>query len=126
MGLLYEGEGNLREALKYYETALEIDPDFPYAFNARNHILSDLESLKKESVKLNQHKTVEQLKSLLEMSKSIKVELIQTLLNIEKDKLVELLIDWGVKYQFELDGDFLIINKETLPDLIKSLNKFDI
>jgi len=125
MGLIYEGEENLQEALKYYEKALEIDPEFPYAFNARNHILSNLESLQKGRAK-NQHKNLEQLKSLLEMSKRIKIEMIQTLLNIEKDKLLELLIDWGKKYQFELDGDFLIINKETLPDLIKSLSILDL
>ena len=121
MGLIYEGEENLQEALKYYEKALEIDPEFPYAFNARNHILANLGRLQKGRAK-NQHKNLDQLKSLLEMSKRIKIEMIQTLLNIEKDKLLELLIDWGKKYQFEIDGDFLIINKETLPDLIKSLN----
>jgi len=121
MGLIYEGEGNLQEALKYYNKALEIDIHFIYAVNARNHILTNLESLKDGSTKLNQYKNLEQLKSLLEMSKRIKIDMIQTLLNIEKDKLLELLIDWGVKYQFEIDGEFLIINKETLPDLIKSL-----
>lgn len=121
MGLIYEGEGDLQEALKYYNKALEIDTHFIYAINARNQILTNLESLKEGSANLNQHKNLEQLKSLLEMSKRIKIEMIQTLLNMEKDKLLELLIDWGVKYQFEIDGEFLIINKETLPDLIKSL-----
>jgi len=121
MGLIYEEEGNLQEALKYYNKALEIDPQFIYAVNARNQILTNLEGLKEESTNLNQHKNLEQLKSLLEMSKRIKIEMIQTLLNIEKVKLLEILIDWGVKYQFEIDGEFLIINKETLPDLIKSL-----
>jgi len=125
MGLIYEREENLQEALKYYEKALEIDPEFPYAFNARNHILANLERLQKGRAK-NQHKTLQQLKSLLEMSKRIKIEMIQTLLNIEKDKLLELLIDWGKKYQFEIDGDFLIINKEALPDLIKSLSILDL
>ena len=121
MGLIYEGEGDLQEALKYYNKALEIDPHFIYAINARNQILTNLGSLKEGSANLNQHKNLEQLKSLLEMSKRIKIEMIQTLLNMEKDKLLELLIDWGVKYQFEIDCEFLIINKETLPDLIKSL-----
>ena len=126
MGLIYEGEENFQEALKYYEKALEIDPKFIYAFNARNHILANLESLKKGNAKSNQRKNIEQLKSLLEMSRRIKIEMIQTLLNIEKDKLLELLIDWGVKHQFKIDGDFLVINKETLPDLINSLGSLEL
>ncbi|MHA1987187.1 MAG: tetratricopeptide repeat protein [Promethearchaeota archaeon] len=125
MGLIYEGEGNLQEALNYYEKALGIDPHFIYAVNARNQILTNLERLKEGSNDLHNNKNLEQLKSLLNMSKRIKIEMIQTLLNIEKEKLLELLIDWGVKYQFEIDGDFLIINKETLPDLIKSLGNQD-
>ncbi len=126
MGLIYEGEGSFQEALKYYGKALEIDPKFSYALNARNHILTDLESLKNGSENIRQQKNLDQLKSLLEMSKRINIEMIQTLLNLEKEKLVRLLIDWGVRYQFEIDGDFLIINKDTLPDLIKSFNILDL
>ena len=66
------------------------------------------------------------MKSLLEMSKRIRIEMIQTLLNIDKDKLLGLLIDWGRNYQFEIDGDFLIINKEAVPNLIRSLEEMDI
>ena len=46
-------------------------------------------------------------------------------MNIEKEKLFDLLIDWGKKYQFEIDGDFLNINKETLPDLLKTLDDME-
>lgn len=122
IGLIYEREGNLQEALRYYEKALEIDPKFPYATSARSHILSNLDDLKKSSDISNQRRNIERLKSLLEVSKRIRIEMIQTLLNIEKEKLFDLLIDWCKKYQFEIDGDFLNINKETLPDLFKSFD----
>lgn len=126
MGLVYEREGNLQEALKYYEIALEIDPDFPYAYNARNQILSDLDSLKKGREDFRKKQNIKLLKSLLEMSKRIKIEMIQTLLNIEKDRVIPLIIDWGKNYQFEINGDYLIINKETLPKLLENLKDMDI
>jgi tetratricopeptide (TPR) repeat protein len=126
MGLIYEGEGNFQKALKYYEIALEIDPKFPYAYIARNHILADLDNLKKGNVNLRKQQILEQLKSLLAMSKRIKIEMIQSLLNIDKDELMTLIIEWGKDYQFEIDGDYLIINKEAIPELIKSLEDMDI
>ena len=122
IGLIYEREGNLQEALRYYEKALEIDPKFLYATSARSHLLSNLYDLKKSSDISNQRRNIERLKSLLEVSKRIRIEMIQMLMNIEMEKLFDLLIDWGKKYQFEIDGDFLNINKETLPDLLKTLD----
>jgi tetratricopeptide (TPR) repeat protein len=106
LGLIYEREGNLQEALKHYEIALEIDSNFLYVGKKQ--------------------KKLEQLKSLLEMSKRIKIEMIQTLLNIDNDKFLNLIIEWGKKYQFKIDGDFLIINKEEIPKIIKSLEEMDI
>ncbi|MHA2035428.1 MAG: tetratricopeptide repeat protein [Promethearchaeota archaeon] len=126
LGLIYEREGNLQEALKHYEIALEIDSNFLYAYTARNHILADLENLKKGEMMGKKQKKLEQLKSLLEMSKRIKIEMIQTLLNIDNDKFLNLIIEWGKKYQFKIDGDFLIINKEEIPKIIKSLEEMDI
>ncbi|MFX1490371.1 MAG: hypothetical protein ACFFBI_14565, partial [Promethearchaeota archaeon] len=97
-------------------------PKFPYAFNARKQILANLNELKKSK----RSKNIEKLKSLLEISKRIKIDMIQLILNLNNDNMVELLIDWGKKYQFEVDGEFLIINKETLPDLIDDLEFYDI
>ncbi|MHA2131098.1 MAG: hypothetical protein ACW99L_14110 [Promethearchaeota archaeon] len=57
------------------------------------------------------------------MSKRIKIDMIQTVLNLPKDELFDLLIDWGKKFQIEIDGEFLNINKETLPHLIKYLDE---
>ena len=98
---------------------------FLYATSARSHLLSNLDDLKKNRDISNQRRNIERLKSLLEVSKRIRIEMIQTLMNIEKEKLFDLLIDWGKKYQFEIDGDFLNINKETLPDLLKTLDDME-
>jgi tetratricopeptide (TPR) repeat protein len=126
IGLIYEDEGDFQEALKYYEKALEIDPKFPYASNARNQILSNLEELKRSKAEFNHRENLETLKSLLEVSKRIKIDMIQSLLEVDKEKLYKILIEWGKEYQCEIDGDFLIINKAKLPDLIKFLDDFEI
>lgn len=122
IGLVYENEGDFQEALKYYEKALEIDPRFPYASNARNQILSNLAELKRSKADFNQRENLETLKSLLEVSKRIRIDMIQSLLEVDQEKLYKVLIEWGKEYQCEIDGDFLIINKEKLPDLIKFLD----
>lgn len=126
IGLIYEEEGNLQEALNYYEKALEIDPRFPYAFNARVQILKNLEALKKSQKISDQQEKIEKLKSLLEVSKRIKIEMIQSLLDVNSDRLLEILIEWCKKYQFELDGDFLNLNKDSIPKLIKDIENLEI
>lgn len=126
IGLVYENEGDFQEALKYYEKALEIDPRFPYASNARNQILSNLEELKRSKTDFNQRENLETLKSLLEVSKRIRIDMIQSLLEVDQEKLYKVLIEWGKEYQCEIDGDFLIINKAKLPGLIKFLDDLEI
>jgi tetratricopeptide (TPR) repeat protein len=125
IGLVYENEGDLQEALKYYEKALEIDPKFPYASNARNQILSNLEELKRRKLDKSQEK-LDTLISLFEVSKRIRIDIIQSLLEINKDKLYKFLIELGKNYQCEIDGDFLIINKHKLPEIINILEEWDI
>ncbi|MFX1325994.1 MAG: tetratricopeptide repeat protein [Promethearchaeota archaeon] len=125
LGLIHEREGDLKEALKFYEKALEIKPNFPYAISARNHILNNLKELQRiEKLQQNQSK-IKKLKSLLEISKRIKIEIIQSILDLDEDDLFTLLIEWGKKYKFEIDGDYLNINKKTLPELFKNLESLE-
>jgi len=126
IGLVYENEGAFQEALNYYEKALEIDPKYPYASNARNQILSNLEELKRSKEENNHDKNLETLKSLLEISKRIRIDMIQSLLDIDKEKLYKVLIKCGKEFQCEIDGDFLIINKAKLPELIEFLDDLEI
>lgn len=125
LGLLYEATGDLQEALKYYEDALKIDSKFTYALQARNHVRNDLDELKETKAEINRKQDRSQLISLLKMSNRIRIDIIQNLLDIDKTKLYDLLIDLGEKFRVKIDGDFLTLNKETLPELLKYLGNFN-
>jgi len=127
IGLIYETKEDFKKAQDYYQKALEIDPKYGYAFQAVRDIEQKLEGLKKNQSKEKiKNYNIEQLKSLLSMSKRIQIGMIQELLGIDKSKLLELLISWGKSFQCELDGDYLNLNKSNLPKLLKSLEDLSI
>jgi len=124
IGLIYEEKENLEKALEAYQKALKIDPEFIYAKQALMAIRQKLDNLNKTETESNKNESViERLKALLGVSKRIKVNMIQELLKLNKETLIKVLIEWGQKYNFELDGDYLSINKELLPKLIDDLNR---
>ncbi len=125
LGLLYETIGDLHKALIHYEKALKIDSKFTYALQARTHIRKSLDELKEAKTEINRKQDRSQLISLLKMSNRIKIDIIQNLLDIDKTKLYELLIDLGEKFHVNIDGDFLTLNKKTLPELLKYLEDFN-
>ena len=114
IGLVLEDKKDLGKAIEYYEKALKIEPNFRYAKQA----ISELREL------IGRHSEFEnfiQLKSLMLLSNKVRIDLIQEILKITKSELIVLLIKWGEKFNFNLDGDYLIINKETLDDLFNEL-----
>lgn len=124
IGLIYEERENLEKAIEAHQKALKIDPDFVYAKQALMAIRQKLDNLNKIDTESKKNESViERLKELLSVSKRIKIEMIQELLKLNKETLIKVLIEWGQKYNFELDGDYININKELLPKLINDLNR---
>jgi len=124
IGLIYEEKENLEKAIEAYQKALKIDPDFIYAKQALMTIRQELDDLNTTETESKENESViERLKAILSVSKRIKVDMIQELLQLNKETLINFLIMWGQKYNFELDGDYLNINKELLPKLIDDLNR---
>ena len=118
MGLIYESIGNFHEALSYYDKALEIDPNFLYALHAKDDVKKQIRLLNipKPEPKID----ISKLKEIIEVSKRVRISLIQEILNLKPND-IDVILDWCKKFQFEIDGDFLIINKDNVPELIKSL-----
>jgi len=124
IGLIYEDLHDFIKALKAYTKAVKIDRNFSYAAQAKRDIQQLIDSSSELEIPILdkiEDKSLEKLKNLLKMSNKVKIEMLEEILKIEKPKVIDLIIGWGDKYQFELDGDYLIINKETLPKLLKEL-----
>lgn len=133
IGLIYENQGEPVKALEFYNRALQIDPKFLYARNARNavrNILDHQESSKKMDFSKVRKKLqsygltfdkIEKLKSLLEMSNKVRLNMIQDVIGLEKERLLDLLLYLGKNYNFKMDGDFLVVNKKGLKRLLEDL-----
>jgi tetratricopeptide (TPR) repeat protein len=127
IGLIYEATKNFREAAEAYEKALEIDPGFIYAIHSLKAVKLMLENAKLDKNQ-SQHKSnlLKNLISLLRVTRRIRLEMLQELLNVDKGTLLKIIVNWGNKNYCELDGDYLIINVETRNQFIEDLNNGNI
>ena len=122
IGLLYESTGDFQKAVEAYKKALEIDPDYIYAMHALKSVNQNLTKKIDIEDKSKKKNPVNQLISLLKVSKKIRINMIQDILKISKENLIELLIIWGENFSCEIDGDYILINKDYLDDLLEYLN----
>ena len=105
-------------------TALEIDPNYIYAMHSLKAVRLNLDNSVKPKSKTQESKDiVENLKSLLSMSKRVRFDMIQEILKVNKETLLQIIINWGKKNYCEIDGDYLNINKESLTQFIEELNQ---
>ena len=116
IGLVYEEKNDLIKAIENYEKTLKIKPNFRYAKQA----ISELREISDQRL---ERENFSELKSLMLMSNKVRIDLIQEILKISKTALISLLVKWGERFNFKLDGDYLIINKHTVDDLINELEK---
>jgi tetratricopeptide (TPR) repeat protein len=124
IGLLHETTENLEKAVEAYEKTLEIDPNYVYAIHALKIVRLNLgNSVQSKSKTQENRNRVEKLKSLLSMSKRVRFDMIQNILNMSKETLLDIFITWGKKNFCEIDGDYLIINKESLVEFFNYLDQ---
>jgi len=124
IGLLHEETENLEKAVEAYEKALKIDPNYIYAMHALKAVRLNLDSHAAAESKTQETKdTIEKLKILLSMSKRVRFDMIQETVNVNKETLMSIIINWGKKNYCEIDGDYLNINKESLAQFLEDLNQ---
>jgi len=124
IGLLHEKTENLENAIESYEKALEIDPNYIYAMHSLKVVRQNLDINVNPKSKTQEIKdNIEKLKSLLSMSKRVRFDMIQEILKVNKETLLQIIINWGKKNYCEIDGDYLNINKESLTKFFEELNQ---
>lgn len=124
IGLLHEKTENLENAIEAYEKALKIDPNYIYAMHSLKVVRQNLDINVNPKSKTQEIKdNVETLKSLLSMSKRVRFDMIQEILKVNKETLLQIIINWGKKNYCEIDGDYLNINKDSLTQFFEELNQ---
>lgn len=114
IGLVFEEKQDFSKALEYHQKALNIEPNFRYAKQA-------IAELREISEKRLNPVDFEQFRSLILMSNKVRIDMIQEVLKVSRTELIDLMINWGKNFEFKLDGDYLIINKDNLDDFFDEL-----
>ncbi|KKL78512.1 hypothetical protein LCGC14_2024100 [marine sediment metagenome] len=65
----------------------------------------------------------EKIKTMLDVSKRISLDRMQDVLEMEKKTFNKRIFDLAKQHGFTIDGDYLIVNKETVSDFVDSLEK---
>ena len=60
---------------------------------------------------------------MMEVSTRINLDRMQNVLNMDKKTFDNKIFEWARDFNFTIDGDNLIINKETVSDFIDALDK---
>ena len=71
----------------------------------------------------NESSIAKKIKTMLEVSKRISLDRMQDVLEMEKKAFNKRIFDLAKQYGFTIDGDYLIVNKETVSDFVDSLEK---
>ena len=124
IGLVYEEKGLLQKAYNAYKRALELDSNFSYAKEAKRSVETRIKNTSNEEggSACNRDEPLEQLKSLMRVSKRINIIDLQHILGMSRQQLLKVLIVWAENYGFEIDGDYLVINKQNLPQFFEHLD----
>ena len=77
----------------------------------------DLNDLKRKKDRLDK------IKKLMKVSTRLRLDMMRDVLNIDPHTFNYKIIDWAYKFEFIIDGDYLIVNKDTVSDFIDAMDK---
>lgn len=78
---------------------------------------------KKRVPKLLAQVDLDKLKQMLRVSTKIRLDMMQDILGLSKKLFNEQIFRWANEFDFTIDGDYIVINKETVLEFINSLDQ---
>ena len=64
----------------------------------------------------------EKIKQMLNVSTKIKLEMMRKALKLQENIFSEKIFEWAEQFNFTIDGDYLIVNKDTIEDFMNALD----
>ncbi len=68
---------------------------------------------------------IKKIKTMLKVSNRLKLKMMRTTLNIDKKIFNNLIFEWAKKFNFTIDGDYIIINKDTSSAFLHHLESLE-
>ncbi|MHA1671291.1 MAG: hypothetical protein ACTSV5_12055 [Promethearchaeota archaeon] len=78
-----------------------------------------------EQLKLKdlENKRLDQIKSMLTVSTRLKLKMMRIALNMEEKIFTKKIFEWAKKFNFVIDGDYLIVNPEHISEFLQDLGE---
>ncbi|HDZ18536.1 hypothetical protein LCGC14_0856230 [marine sediment metagenome] len=82
-----------------------------------------MEEQKNELFMELEKESLEKLKKMVKVSTKINLDRMQNALKLESEIFDNIIFDWADEFGFTIDGDYLVLNMDTVSDFINSLDK---
>ena len=70
-----------------------------------------------------EREAIEKIKKMMKVSTRLKLDMMQRVLKLNQEVFEEKIFDWASQFDFTIDDDFLVVNKERIDDFIEALDK---
>ena len=68
------------------------------------------------------HEKIERIKSMMEVSNRLRLDMIRVALDMDEKKFTQKVFQWAKKFNFLIDGDYLIVNQDTVTKFLNDLS----
>ena len=75
--------------------------------------------------KKEEKEKIKKIKSMLKVSNRLKLKMMRNVLGLEKESFNNQIFEWANKFNFTIDGDYVIINKDTSAAFIHHLESLE-